>query len=155
MEGIGRRAGPPAASPDPGTVSECPAKLTFSPPPPPPLPDFLLSSLLCPRVISLMMCNALKVFHQPDLLKWSMGNALGRFSSHPRSLSLLLRLCLSLSLIFLVKSFLLSVLCSKASFFPSAFLCCLLHLSPQSLCVSLNFCFCLSPPFSLSLWRLN
>ncbi|AWP09773.1 putative ERC protein 2-like [Scophthalmus maximus] len=38
------------------------------------------------RVISLMMCNALKVFHQPDSLKWSMGNALGHFSSHPSSL---------------------------------------------------------------------
>lgn len=144
-----RGTGPYETSPDPGTISEHSARLTFSHPLAP-LPmlsllDFLLSSPLCPRVISLMMCNALKVFHQPDLLKWSMGNALGHFSSHPRSLRLLVRFCLSPFLDFHLASFLLSIHCPEPRSFPSPFLSCLAQLSPHCLSLSLHFCSCLSP----------
>lgn len=98
LGGVERGTGPSETSPDPGTISERHARLTFSHPSPPCFfLGFLLSSPLCPRVISLMMCNALKVFYQPDLLKWSMGNAMAYFSSHPRSLSLSLCRCLFLS----------------------------------------------------------
>ena len=72
------------------------ARLTFSPPPLHSFLDFLFSSPLCPRVISLMMRNALKVLRQPDLLKWSVGKCpWGHFSSHPSSPSSLCLLSLS------------------------------------------------------------
>lgn len=146
VEAKERRIGLSETSPDPGTVTERPARLTFSHSPLHSLLDFLLSSPLRPGVISLMMCNAVKVFHQPDLLKWSMGNALGHCSSHPRSLSLSLCLCPSLSLIYPVKkSFLLSIVCPEPRSFLSAFLSCLTQLSPPSLSLSLHFWSCLSP----------
>lgn len=115
------------------------------PPPQSFLDFFFLSSPLCPRVISLMMCNALKVFHQPDLLKWSIGNALGHFSSHPLSLSLSLHHYFSLAPHFLLPSFLWSIHCPDPPSFPSTFLSCLTQLSCCSLSIFPHFC-----SFSLS-----
>lgn len=109
---------------------------THSHTPPFLFPWFFLSSPLYPRVISLMMFNALKVFHQPDLMKWSIGNALGHFSSHPHSLSLSLHLCCSLSLHFPLPSFPRSIYCPpEPRSFPSAYLSCLTQLSPCTISV--------------------
>lgn len=83
-------------------------------------------SLVCAIVISLMTCNALKALHQPDLLKRSMGNALGHFSSHPQPLSLSHRPCLSVSRVSLLPSSLLSICSPRAAFLPI----CLIKLSP-------------------------
>lgn len=117
----------------------------FSDLPSPSCPWFSYSPV-CAAVISLMTCNVLKALHQPDLLKWSMGNALGHFSSHPHSLNLSHRLaspCLaSLSC---HPSCCPSVL-PKPHFFPSAFLNCPPQLYPDALSLSLHFC----PPPPLS-----
>ncbi len=152
-----RGTGPPETSPDPGTVSECPARLTFSHITPFPSLfswSFFFSSPLYPRVISLMMCNALKVLHQSDLLKWSMGNAPGSLFFTP---------LLSKSL---APSLRLSVSCSSPAIFSAvhllslaSFLCiCLLKLSHLIISM-LSFPFSppLFPSLSLSptLWRLN
>lgn len=118
--------------------------LTFCPPyPHPTLFSWIFPFFpLCPNVISLMMCNALKVLHQPDLLKWSMGNALGHFSSHPSPLSLSLRLCFSPSLLTLsLRSILQLIRCPEHGSFPSAFFSCLALLSPPSFSLSLRSCF--------------
>lgn len=120
---------------------------------PPPLSfhsflDFLRSSPLCPGVISLMMCNALKVLHQPDLLKWSMGNAPGVTFLHTPSLLPLSVSCLSPAIISAVRPL------SPASFSPI----CLLKLSwPITSTLSLPFSLSLFLSLSLSppLWRLN
>lgn len=135
--------GPSETSPDPGrlpptTHHPCPAHSLSG--------FFLFLPPLCPRVISLMMCNTLKDFHQPDLLKWSMGNALGHVSSHPCSLRLSLSLCFSLSPVFLLSTFLLSTHCPEPCSLSSAFLCCLFRLHPCFLSFSPHFCCFLSPP---------
>lgn len=94
-----------------------------------------------------MTRNALKALHQPDLLKRSMGNALGRFSSHPQPLSLSHRPCLSVSgvsphaVVSAVHLF-----SPSPGFFPSAFLSCLPQLYPDSLSLSLHFGSCLPAP---------
>lgn len=127
------------------------ARLTFSHPSPlsfHSLLDFLLSSPLCPGVISLMMCNALKVLHQPDLLKWSMGNAPGVTFLHTPPLLPFSVSCLSPAIISAVRPL------SRASFSPI----CLLKLSwPITSTLSLPFSLSLFLSLSLSppLWRLN
>lgn len=120
MVAEGRGTYAPETSPDPGAISE----------PPTPHCSILYPrfsySLVCAIVISLMTCNALKALHQPDLLKRSMGNALGHFSSHPQPLSLSHRPCLSVSRVSLLPSSLLSICSPRAAFLPI----CLIKLSP-------------------------
>lgn len=133
---------PSETSPDPGTVSEPPTPLCS-----------VLGSPVCAVVISLMMCNALKALHQPYSLKRSMGNALGRFSSHPQPLSLShFPACPCLGSLSCRRLCCPSVL-PEPHFFPSAFLSCLPQLYPDSLSL-LSICvpvFPLLPPP----WRLN